>query len=553
MKETDGPLPVAASRKAYTSLVFLFLFLFLGRAFFSARQHSVTVDEFVYLPAGIAILQTSDFGFTDLNPPLARSLQALPVLLSHPTLPKDASSHVNPSPWVLGYVFQDANRARYVQFFPPARLVTVLLGAVGAAVAMAWARAVWGCGAGLAALGFLAFEPNWIAHAGLVTTDVPFCTTALLALWAQARALERPSTFRTSFAGIVLGAAQLTKFTALLLYPVLLAHLLLVARPVGRGLRQLAAVTAISFIVLNAGYFFEGSCETIPVSSTSTPLWRTLHDLRVPLCLPRYYVGNLALKSEQAVSGFPTYLNGRVYFESAPWYYGLECLLRKSTLGTLALTVLAAFPIGRALSSKLDDRSRASILLWLIAALTLLLAASLTNLNLGVRYVLLEYPLLALAVGGASRWAPRLSAALLLLHAVESATAYPDEIAFFNLASGGPGGGLQYLAESNVDWGQDLPALARFMRENKTGPIQLAYFGRVDPRLYGVEFSLLDPKPRSGWVAISANFLAGLPYLLFDAATHGGRWTAPGEFKAFSKSRAVARAGASIYVYRIPP
>jgi hypothetical protein len=549
MNKAGVPRLSPASRAACACL----LLFFVARAFFSAQQHSVTVDEFVYLPAGIALLQTGDSGFTDLNPPLARSLQALPVLFAHPTLPENASSRTNPSPWRLGYVFQDSNRAEYVQFFSSARFVTVLLGALGAAVVMGWVRALWGQGAALAALAFLVFEPNWIAHAGLVTTDAPFCTAALFALWTQARARERPSPFRTTLAGIVLGAAQLTKFTALLLYPVLLVHILLVARPVGRGLRQFVAVSGISLIVLNAGYLFEGSCETAPASNASSVLWRTLHDLRVPLCLPRSYVRNLALKSEQAVSGFPTYLNGRVYRGSAPWYYALECLAMKSTLGTLALSIAAAFAGVRVLSAKLDDRRRASLLLWMTAALGLVLAASTTNLNLGVRYVLLLYPLLALATGGAWRWAPRLSAALLVVHAFESAAAYPDEIAFFNLAGGGPGRGLRYLADSNLDWGQDLPALARFMRENETGPIQLAYFGRVDPRLYGVEFSLLDPKPHSGWVAVSANFLAGLPYPLLDAGTGTSRWPEPGEFEAFGKIPAVARAGASIYVYRISP
>jgi len=543
----QGPTP--ASRAACAFL----LLLLVGRAFFSAQQHSVTVDEFTYLPAGITFLQTGDSGFTDLNPPLARVLQGLPVLLAHPTLPENVSSRRNPSPWLLGYAFQDLNRARYIQLFAPARLVSVLLGALGAAIVWGWARALGGQQAALASLSFLAFEPNWIAHAGLVTSDVPFCTAALLALWTHVRAHERPSPSRTALAGLALGAAQLTKFTALLLYPVLLVHVLLVERPVVRGLRRLAVASVISLLVLNAGYLFERSCEVPPLARSSSVLWRTLHDLRVPLCLPWPYLQNLALKSEQTVSGFPTYLNGRVYVGSAPWYYALESVLLKSTLGALGLCLAAAFAGARAWPFGAADQKRASSLLWVTAGLALLLAAFSINLNLGVRYVLLLYPLLALALAVVWRWAPKLSAALLLLHFLESAVAYPNEIAFFNRLAGGPGGGLRFLADSNLDWGQDLPALAKFMRENETGPIQLAYFGRVDPRLYGVDFSVLDPHPHPGWVAISANFLAGIPYLLFDAATMTSRWTEPGEFAAFERIPAVARAGASIYIYRIPP
>jgi len=305
--------------------------------------------------------------------------------------------------------------------------------------------------------------------------------------------------------------------------------------------------------MLNAGYLFEGSCEIPPASSTSTAFWQTLHDLRVPLCVPRSYAENLALKSEQATAGFPTYLNEHVYLDSAPWYFALECLLVKSTFGTLLFSVAIAVAAGRLLSSKVDEITRASVLLWATAGLGLVLAACATNLKFGVRYVLLLYPLLALAIGGVWRRAPKFCAILLVAHAFESGVAYPNEIAFFNLAAGGAGGGLRYLADSNLDWGQDLPALAKFMREKQTGPVQLAYFGRVDPRLYGVEFSMLGSAPHFGWVAISANFLAGVPYLLYDAATETGRWTEPGEFEAFRKSLAVRRVGASIYLYRIPP
>ena len=41
---------------------------------------------------------------------------------------------------------------------------------------------------------------------------------------------------------------------------------------------------------------------------------------------------------------------------------------------------------------------------------------------------------------------------------VEALIAYPNYIAHFNFALGGPRGGIELLGDSNLDWGQDLPA-----------------------------------------------------------------------------------------------
>src|SRR5207248_11073005 len=52
--------------------------------------------------------------------------------------------------------------------------------------------------------------------------------------------------------------------------------------------------------------------------------------------------------------------------------------------------------------------------------------------------------------------------------------------------AGGPANGFRYLADSNVDWGQDLPALrAAFERVGARRPL-LSYFGSAPLNAYGV-------------------------------------------------------------------
>jgi len=42
-----------------------------------------------------------------------------------------------------------------------------------------------------------------------------------------------------------------------------------------------------------------------------------------------------------------------------------------------------------------------------------------------------------------------------------TALVYPHYLAFFNQSIGGPHNGYKWLADSNIDWGQDLKLLKK--------------------------------------------------------------------------------------------
>ncbi len=62
--------------------------------------------------------------------------------------------------------------------------------------------------------------------------------------------------------------------------------------------------------------------------------------------------------------------------------------------------------------------------------------------------------------------------------------------------------------------GQDLPGLEKYMRKNGIKKIKLGYFGRVDPEIYGIDYTLAGQEVENGVYAISVNFLVGRPYYL---------------------------------------
>jgi hypothetical protein len=183
-------------------------------------------------------------------------------------------------------------------------------------------------------------------------------------------------------------------------------------------------------------------------------------------------------------------------------------------------------------------------------------------MNIGVRHLLPIYPLLLIAIGmaAARMWAarPRTTAVVLALAgiglAIETLSAYPNFIPFFNTMAGGSRGGLRLLSDSNLDWGQDLPLLAAWQRANPNQKLYLAYFGTADPAYYGIRYvnlpagyQLGPPTGRidsPGVIAISATLLQGT----YDRDRLGRslyHWLA-------DREEPFAVLGGSIYLFRFP-
>ncbi len=542
-------------------LAFGLLALFALQAAFAAHRDSVTVDEFLHLPLGLHALRTGDVRQDPINPHLPRMLAAAAITPDAP----DFDPPADVAEWGYGYVFQEANAARYQQLFEHARWVTIGWSLLAALVAAAWALERSGSSAALVVLGLFALSPSLLAHGHLVTLDMPGVFGFLLTLYANQRLLDRPGTGRAAALGAALGLANLLKLSgSTLLLMVGVAWIVRMATERGSGpsaaaWARIALATALTaLLVLNAGYGFDGtlaplSQATLSPGGTLASLASAAPWLRLPL--PLAFVNGVDMVLEVGRNHEPSYFLAGELSADGWWYYHLAAFALKCPLPVLfaGLGALAAWALGRGKGA----REYAVFL-----PLVLLFAANsaFNSLDIGERHVLAAYPILfvgiapwlaaALAPGTqADRRATTLATLAFAWLAMGTLSVAPRYLQYFHEAAGGPEGGHRYLIDSNLDWGQDLLRLGEWMDANGVPEVSLAYFGRVDPQVYGIRYTPLERGTSHGKAVVSASFLMGRPYFWWL----GGRmrWVPSGTYAWLQQQKPVARVG-SMFVYDLP-
>ncbi len=165
----------------------------------SARQQSQTFDEGIHIFAGYRYWKNFDFGANPEHPPLVKLVAAIPLLrlpLRTPSIP-DADFKIVEYRTGRDFLYSnDANtllwRARMA-----AAVLTICLGLTVFLVAYS----MWGAGPAFLALTLLVFEPNFLAHGALVTTDVGATLGLFLGVGSFYFYLKKPSALRLAGGG----------------------------------------------------------------------------------------------------------------------------------------------------------------------------------------------------------------------------------------------------------------------------------------------------------------------------------------------------------------
>jgi len=98
---------------------------------------------------------------------------------------------------------------------------------------------------------------------------------------------------------------------------------------------------------------------------------------------------------------------------------------------------------------------------------------------------------------------------VLALNAADALRPAPDYLAYFNVLVR-PQNAWRFLTDSNLDWGQGLIAVREYEFKHLNEPAHLAYFGSVNPALYGVRALPLEPnQPVNGKVIAGLSALSG--------------------------------------------
>jgi len=264
-KKSSSPV-ASPSRIVLIGVSIAALTAFVALAVGDIVTSSPTSDETSHLVAGYSYLIAHDYRLNPEHPPLLKELAALPLLTMRiwparfrdaadgtatfalvreawaMAVPNPAMAEWSVSQYVLYGLRDGALRrvgsgalkpptdATYTRtdflndpeaMFLRGRLMMLLVGvALGVAI-FVWSYSLWGLEGAAISLLLFCFDPNFIAHSGLVTTDVGSSFFIFLAVYFFWRVCRNFSAINLGCFAVIAALAQTTKFTAVVLIPML--------------------------------------------------------------------------------------------------------------------------------------------------------------------------------------------------------------------------------------------------------------------------------------------------------------------------------------------
>ncbi len=547
------------SRRTTTVGIGLLIILFVVLGMHTAWRKTITHDEIWHLPIGILNLQTRQFHFEDLNPPLTRMWAGIPGWLLGPEVQTG-----NGFSDIAGkYIRTNTEHRRWYVW---GRVFNLMFAVATILIICRWARDWFGDAAALLTALLCCTEPNLIAHSSLVTPEAGLMLGFTATLYLLGRWWQQPAWLAAIMLGTVTGLTQGTKFTAILLYAIILiVGGLAILRPRDehfsrwRTVLQWLTVLVISLVVWNATYLFRGTGLPLESYKFQSHAMQSVQESlsswgQLPVLLPKSYMTGIDRQRSVMEQQHPIYLDGQWSLQGFRSYF-VHTLQYKLSHG---LQMLVLVGLVMALWQSENERRIEIIVLVGLPCILLIGIASLSSMQLGVRYILPLLPLLILLVGPVAEWGARLSpllkwglATLIILVMALPLRHHPHHLAYFNEAAGGPIGGRYHLLDSNLDWGQDLHLVRELMDAEGLDEIGLVYFGTLPPDILGIDYHVPPGRrPEPGWHAVSVNFVMGRPHVVPEPDGQG-RPADINEFGYFRAFEPVVTLGGSIDVYHI--
>lgn len=485
----------------WISALALLALLPLVRVASTHHVFSATADEPVHIASGYDWITRGVYVFDPEHPPLARGLFGLGLRAGGVVSPPPENWQTLQPTWLAAARGMDLlwHDGQYVRNLTNARrgnLVFLLLALITIA---AWAWRAFGPGVALIAVALFGSLPPVLAHAGLATTDMAVAAMLPLALFALERWLEQPTLKRALLLGAAIGLGLVSKLSFGLFLAVGALVLIVFKRMSRPRVSHLLAIGALAVFIVWACYGFE---------------------------LRTFFVGLQWAKAHADRGNIAFFLGQRS--DRGWWYYFPVTLALKTPLPFLLLFFYGAV------------KSIRSHFVWIPIAL--LIAVLPVSLNIGVRHVLVLYPMMAIVAAVAARelWQRKVGRGVLVVllawHFIMTSLAHPDYLPWFNEIAGAHPEKL--LGDSNLDWGQDMLRLSAVAREEKIPHLSYFLFGPA-----GFERVPLPPHqplapgvPTQGWVAVSETAL---------------QIAKPGDFNWLLAHRPVRRVGKSIRLYYI--
>ncbi len=533
---------------------------------------SITFDETFYLNCG---LQTVHDGRLDSRL-AAEGVAPLPILLNYVPALAWQPHAARPEMWT-------GNPRDRELIGGPRTLNGWLVGVPLLIVAFVWLFRRQGSLVAACGVATLAVSPTIAAHAALATTDLSIALFGFVAMLTIGWYLKRPGFRRMFVLALALAAALSAKYSGVFLLPVagLMFFFEALSRPEREGeptrrlvrLRRalgwsLGRYALLMCLLLPLWWGFHGFGFTGPLKNV--PLEATPDDSPWVKMLGRGPTADWIMDQAHRVWKRPAPVAGVVFqflhnqgghrsflmgerSETGWWYYFPVAFALKSTPVELLLTLglfglfggVLLHPVRAWRAWDLDRR------VMCLAALVLLALVLTARINIGQRYLIVLYPLLILTafdrlgtlLAGRSKLLAGIGLVLAAGQFASHLSIGTHSLAYFNELAGGPENGWRLLVDSNLDWGQDLPALRDEVERLEGKHVALHYFGTAIPAAYGVE---ADPLTELTRVSEDYDLLA------VSVTALQGMYVGDGDpFAEFRELEPDGRAGYSMHLYRL--
>lgn len=557
MSQPGLPSVRGRKRRVWAGLAGLFVAIHVALVLENIFTWAPTSDEPAHLAAGVVYGLTGEFDLYNVNPPLVRLVGAFPALLLMDVPPLSPQSDEYKDmrlEWRIGHDFFVKN-SQSLTFLRGARLCSLTASVVTAVMILGWATRMAGRVGGLCALGLWCFSPTVISLASTFGADMPAATTILAAVLAIERMLKTRAWLNTLAAGLLLGIAFLTKFTALALTPMLVGCLIarrdLLAKQWWALTEHSALVIVLAVLVCNLGYGFRGTGTPLASFAFRSRLlagdssnghsgnrFRGSCVGALPVPFPDVFLRGIDSQLWDFDRWGPTYFAGD-WYDTRPVGVYWRVMLLKAPLGTLGLLAFVAFRMIAHLQMTWScGGMRRSPGLWL--SLLVIAGAVIGKPEICfVRYLLPAFPLAAIVLAGLCFRPPVMRGFSggvisigLLCNGLTVVAHHGEHLSYLSEAFGGSCRAHEWLIDGNIDWGQDVCKLKNWaMTEGITDQLHVSVVSPLTNSDWGFQaapasefhtnFASVDraahPGPTAGVFAVSVAYLeskdGGLKYL----------------------------------------
>ncbi len=592
--------------------IFLIFILFVILIFESLAD-TPTYDEPANMAASFDYVYRNDYRLYPDNPPLVKIIAGIflyPIAKSI-KFPDQLPEYNNPDKfnhYTIGtnFLYKTGNDTEKIIFL--ARLPNILFTVGIGFLLYLFAKNLFGQKAGLLALFLYSFDPNIRGHGHILAFDLPVAFFILLSLYLMYLFYREITSYpnpefvkrndsrlkKRSFylqnkpfiygflLSLVFALGFLTKFTFIFFAVAFFAgmyFLLAINLSKKRKKSVIKSILLLQLSIILVSLFFlwifglatgynnrSFNYDEVPIIASANKtlsnnfVWNLFGNLPVPY----YYKTGMRVMYTHNIISQPAYLLGEVRAKNDWFFYFPVSFMLKTPIPTLLLIFIALFLLAK--KTIKGKRIFPNYVFFLLGGFYFLCLMLFSHINNVYRYL---FPSLILFIMGSSQIATtlpktgsrtgnarRILIFLLVFYLfLTSLFSFPYDLSYTNELTGIPPAGYKYLSDSEIDWGQDLGRLAKWLRENNliNETITLSYLGTADPEFYGIKYKPLrfeELDKLQGMVVISVGNLTLGDWMVrgSDYYKLGFIKTAPLDILRNRKPEAVI--GKSIFVYR---